>query len=58
MQDCRTRAHDCVERAQDAKAPDRAKLLELARAWLELADEAAMVEAAGRRRPPESKTAA
>ena len=35
---CRKRAKECVEFAQSARATDRRKFLELAEAWLNLAD--------------------
>ena len=35
---CRNRAEECVEFAQSARESDRPKFLELAEAWLKLAD--------------------
>ena len=38
-------AQECVELAQNASEPQRAKLLELAQAWIRLADEGALMMA-------------
>jgi len=40
-EDYRKRAQVCIELAQGAREPDRARLLELAKTWLNLADQAA-----------------
>ena len=42
----RSRASECVQMAQLAREPQRSKLLELAKAWLVLADDATLPEAA------------
>jgi hypothetical protein len=36
--ECKKRAQECVEIAQTCRAPQREKLLQLAEAWLKLAD--------------------
>lgn len=41
----RKRAHECVELAQRANAIDRIPLLQMAQAWLSLADQRAVEEA-------------
>lgn len=40
----RQRARDCVELAQNMREPERQQLLNIALAWLRLADEAAAYE--------------
>ena len=41
FQDYRKRAEECVKLAQKAREPDRDKLLEIANAWVKLADDKA-----------------
>ena len=43
VEQCRKKAADCVEQAQSAKNPERAKLLKLANDWLMLADQFAVL---------------
>ena len=43
VEDYRQRAKDCVEKAQTAPEPERTNLLELASAWLKLADEGVLM---------------
>ena len=41
FQDYRKRAEECVNLAQKARQPDREKLLQVANAWVKLADDQA-----------------
>jgi hypothetical protein len=41
FQDYRKRAEECVNLAQKARQPDREKLLQIANAWIKLADDQA-----------------
>jgi len=43
--ECRKRAQECVELAQTARDTDRPKYLQLAKQWLQLADDAVSYEA-------------
>ena len=43
VEDYRQRAKDCSERAQTAPEPERTKLIELANAWLKLADDGVLI---------------
>jgi hypothetical protein len=40
---CHLRAVECLEEAQKAREPQRQQLLELAQAWIKLAEDSALV---------------